>query len=178
MIGVILGVGALLLLGAACMPVKKALVMRTDFESEDPLLAEIAKEAAAEWAKAGVLVASIVTVNEDVPGALAIKRWPRDDMWSLCNIKHPEWRGDGCSHIRKGEWKQILIPEDLTDRERLKVVMMHEMAHIFMSTKEHHDGVGIMSGNATSITPTADDLEFMARFTTVLTPDEMAEMQG
>lgn len=165
---------AIAALAVACMPQRK-LVVRTDFITDDPVLARILKACAEEWAKAGVLIASIVTVNENVPGAMRVIRIPRDNMAVACNSKNPKYRGDGCGAIEDGRWDTMYIPEDLQNEGRLRVVLLHEMAHIFMCQKTHlsPELIGVMHPNANSARITQDDLDFIGQYTIVVPPSEM-----
>jgi len=159
----------LALFGVACIP-RRALVIRTDFTADDPVLARLLKECAQEWADAGVTVASIVTVNENVAGAMPVLRAPRDDLWINCHAKQgPAYRGDGCTAIEDGRWDAIYIPNDLQDENRIRAVLMHELAHVFACTKLHLDPelVGIMHPNANSETITDADMAFMSKYTEV-----------
>lgn len=163
-----LWIGALLFV--ACLP-RRAAVIRTDFETDDPILAAALKAAADKWAQAGVLVASIVTVNEGVPGAMKVIRTPRAMLYRHCHQK-PTYGGDGCTAVENHRYDAIYIPIELTDPGRLEVVLMHEMGHVFINDAAHHEGKGVMHPNATSVDVTDTDLDFMAQYTEVVPVEE------
>jgi hypothetical protein len=173
-LSVAIGVG-LVLFAVACSSTPP-LTARTDFAAEDPRIARLLLEAAAEWAALGVAAASLVTVNE-VADAVRIRAVPKPEVVPTCHFD-PSRKADGCSLFHDNRWNEMIVADNLTD-ERLRLVLMHELGHILASFRGHvpdPDGTvrAVMSSNGTSLHPTEADREYMAAHTLVLDPADLA----
>jgi hypothetical protein len=151
--------------------------VRTDFETDDPIIEAMIKECARIWYEAGVLIAGAVTVNAGAKNAVPITRAPRASLHAKCNMKST-YMGDGCVAKDGGSYVAMFLPVELDDLDRLKTVLMHELGHILSGEEGHHDEVGVMHYNGTSATPTEADMVYMRKYTACVSPEEIREMEG
>lgn len=162
--------GLLVLVGlfvVGCMA-RRTMMVPENFVVPDPIIAEALREAISEWASLGVERARGMTVNASSEG-VPVVRSPRAELWRKCSLAET-YAGDGCSAYDDWRWTGIFIPSELTNYDRLRVVMLHELGHILSEEMGHIEdaaGPAVMTLNATSSHPTDADLEWMAARTIV-----------
>jgi hypothetical protein len=150
----------------------------TDFvvTADDKLAGEL-REAAEDWARAGLVVAEYVTVNQHFDG-VPVREQPRTRLPFMCNLSAQEADkvddyayADGCAAYYQDHFEGMWLASDLSP-ERRAAVLRHELIHFLVPDAEHiaNDEHAIFSVSATSISITAADMLEMARHTDVMLP--------
>jgi len=129
-----------------------------DFTCDDPELTKIVLDAAQEWTDAGVVKAAMITVNVN-PKGIPIKWADGDDLPKLCNVKPQAIKGCVSYKYDSLFFNKALSPD------WLRIVVMHELIHAIVPTKDHlpKELMGIMNveGNNDG-TITQNDLDFLS----------------
>jgi hypothetical protein len=163
-----LALSALALVAVACNPLpSRPEHAATDFVVADERLAGELRAAAEDWARAGLVVAEYVTINQRLDG-VPLREQPRTRLPAMCG---GEGTPDGCADFYQDRFEGFWIASDLSP-ERRAVVLRHELIHFLVPDAEHlsNDESAIFSVNGTSTTITTADMLEMARHTDVTTP--------
>lgn len=136
----------------------------TDFVVNDPLLADELRAAAEDWARAGLVIAEYVTINQGFDG-VPVREQHHTRLPAMCRA---EGFPDGCADIERDRFEGMWIASGIS-RERRAVVLRHELIHFLVPDAEHisNEVAAIFSFNGTSTTITAADMAEMARHTEV-----------
>jgi hypothetical protein len=151
----------------------------TDFvvTADDRLAGEL-RDAAEDWARAGLEIAAYVTVNQRFDG-VPVREQPRTRLPFMCNLsaqkadKVDDYAyADGCAASYHDHFEGMWLASDLSP-ERRAVVLRHELIHFLVPDAEHvsNDEQAIFSLNGTSTSITAADMRELARHTDVTLPD-------
>jgi hypothetical protein len=150
----------------------------TDFVVNDPVLAGELRAAAEDWARAGLVVAEYVTINQSSDG-VPVREQPRTRLPFMCNMSAQEADkvddyayADGCAAYYQDHFEGMWIASDLSP-ERRAVVLRHELIHFLVPDAEHisdaEQAIFAVHGTASSIT--SADMGEMAKHTEVTAPE-------
>jgi hypothetical protein len=140
----------------------------TDFAVTDPSLAAEVEAAAADWARAGLVVASYVTVNQE-PGAVPVEFIPRAQIPSKCAPREAETIDphsiDGCTKYREKRFVALWLPDDLSP-ERRAAVLRHELIHVLVPDAPHapDESTAVFHADAAAASITMGDVMHLRRY--------------
>lgn len=153
----------------------------TDFTVEDPALAEALRDAAEDWARHGLEVASYVTINQNERG-VPVYYGDQKEIHAACPNSTLEYIG-ACTSWRNAQFRKLVIDRG-TSPERLATVLRHELIHFLVPNAPHLDegpdalpgavGVTTLPGNSPTITRA--DMGHLAKYTLVLPSDAPFEV--
>lgn len=150
----------------------------TAFAVDDPALAAAVRDAAEDWARAGLDVASYVTVNAGEPGAVPVRAVPRERLPFACfpsrsraeSARQDPAASDGCVAARDGRFVGLFVADDLAPgSDRFTVVMRHELIHVLVPDAPHLDdeALGVLHPDGNSRVITIADLRGLEPYAAV-----------
>lgn len=129
----------------------------------DQNIADVIREAAADWARHGLDIANYVTVD-DVGEGMPV-RFASDEEFSALT---DDDTSIGLTGKRKGKWFMILFEELRTNPDKLLHTVKHELIHALVPRASHTPAPGVFNEKLVYPNITRADMEHLSKFTKVV----------